>query len=401
MQRRTKTSIKYIIVLLAVAVFISLSTYQSTAHAEDYTAHDGDGWSVTEDGVMTIESNRGWWNAMKNGYIVRVNKLVIGKDLTEFRIYSLPYDIPSPDFFDKSDIAGYDKYGNPYYDYIRVTDIHPYQIEVEAGNPVFQVVDGLLINNATGELVLSETRVTEVVIPEGVKAVTRDAFSERDLISVQFPQTLESIGESTFAKCENLTSIVLPDSLTELSHGAFLGCKKLHEVTLSQNLRELASSTFGYTALQHIEIPAGVTEIGSNTFMGCEQLEEVDFPDGLRSINDGAFSSCSKLYNVVLPDGLEYIGSNAFYSCEGLKNVVIPNSVELVGNSPFSGCQLALLRIPAQLDIVVYDFDGYIFTENKRTRKNRGLELSSVDTVILSGSDYDFGYPAITNAKNV
>ena len=267
MLKRTKKGIKYIMIAFLAVLVVGLLSYQSTAHAEDYTPHDGDGWSMTADGVMTIESNQGWWNAMKNGYTVRVNKLVLGKDLTEFRIYSLPDDVPSPDFFDKSDIAGYDKYGNPYYDYLRVTDIHPYQIEVEAGNPVFQVVDGLLINNLTGELVLSETRVTDVVIPEGVKAITRDAFSERDLISVQFPRTLESIGESAFVKCENLTSIVLPDTLVELSHGAFLGCKKLCEVTLSQNMRDIASSAFGYTALQHIEIPASVTEIGSNTFM--------------------------------------------------------------------------------------------------------------------------------------
>ena len=46
---------------------------------------DGDGWSLSADKTLTIESNQGWRNAMKHGFSPNVNKLIIGKDLTDFR----------------------------------------------------------------------------------------------------------------------------------------------------------------------------------------------------------------------------------------------------------------------------------------------------------------------------
>ena len=49
----------------------------------------------------------------------------------------------------------------------------------------------------------------------------------------------------------------------------------------------------------------------------------------------------------------------------------------------------------------VYSFKKNEFIINPYSKKDKSFGLHSVDTVILSGSDYDFGYPAISNAKNV
>ena len=49
----------------------------------------------------------------------------------------------------------------------------------------------------------------------------------------------------------------------------------------------------------------------------------------------------------------------------------------------------------------VYDRDKGEYIVNPNTKKDKTFGLSSADTVIFSGSDYDFGYPAINNAKNV
>jgi hypothetical protein len=46
-----------------------------------------------------------------------------------------------------------------------------------------------------------------------------------------------------------------------------------------------------------------------------------------------------------------------------------------------------------------YRDKGYIVNPYKKT--NKSFNLSSAVTVILSGSDYDFGYPAITDAIDV
>ena len=41
------------------------------------------------------------------------------------------------------------------------------------------------------------------------------------------------------------------------------------------------------------------------------------------------------------------------------------------------------------------------YITNSHQKQYKRFDLHSVDTVIFSGSDYDFGYPAITDAKNV
>ena len=205
------------LVLMHVCLLTCFIDTKTTLAASGYEPFDGDGWSITADGVMTIENNQGWWNAMKHDYEQHVYKLVIGRDLTSFRVYSLPYDVPSPDFFTEADVSSYDNKGRPFYDdFLRSTDIFPDEIEVEEGNPVFRVIDGVLINTKTGELVLSYMCLKNAVVPEGVKTITRQAFFKRGITSVQFPKSLEVIGESAFARCEGLTSIELPDSLVEL-----------------------------------------------------------------------------------------------------------------------------------------------------------------------------------------
>ena len=72
---------------------------------------DGDGWSMSADGVLTIESNQGWANCIRHGYKPEVKELVIGKDVTYFRMYRLPDDLQSPDYFDAFKVAEYDKNG--------------------------------------------------------------------------------------------------------------------------------------------------------------------------------------------------------------------------------------------------------------------------------------------------
>ena len=346
--------------LLSVIFILCISIVCLSAYAlggyDGYKSYDGDGWSMSADGVMTIESNQGWANCIRDGYKPEVRELVIGRDVTYFRMYRLPYDLPSPDFFDSFEVAGYDKKGEPYYEYGVLNDLFPLKIIVEEGNLGFKVVDGLLINTATNELVLSEMGVTDVVIPEGVRIITRNAFEKRDVTSVQFPSSLEVIGEDAFALCANLTEIELPDSIIELRDGAFVR---------------------------------------------CEQLRRVILPEGLKSIKGSAFSDCNQLMRIDFPEGLESIGNGAFSNCYSLKQVILPDSLKQIGDQVFSDCKLSVLRIPANLTFPVYDRDKGEFIVNPHTKKDKTFDLSSVETVIFSGSDYDFGYPAISHAHNV
>lgn len=393
-------------VLFILSCILCFTIYLTHAHADgskygDYEAKDGDGWSMSADGVFTIENDQGWVNCLKKGYKVKVEKLIIGRDVTNFRMYEVSYEAPTSDFYDPSEIVGYDKFGQPYYDYAGGSSLYPRRIEVEAGNPYYKVADGLLINTKTNEIVLSEMSVVDVVIPEGIKGITREAFSERDIQTVQFPTSLKTIGESAFSNCADLKSVILPASLMGIKADAFADCKSLQNVSLHSGLLILGDYAFCRCPIQSIEIPETVEEIGAYAFFGCNQLQQVLLPSGLKRINAGTFSLCDQLMRIDFPDALDFIARQAFCECHSLKRVILPDSLSEIGDRAFWGCDLTVLRIPEKLVFPVYDETKMEYITNSHQKQYKRFDLHSVDTVIFSGSDYDFGYPAINNAKNV
>jgi hypothetical protein len=68
----------------------------------------------------------------------------------------------------------------------------------------------------------------EITIPDGVKTIGNEAFSECDLLdSVVIPLGLTSIGDFAFSECNSLTSIIIPKSVKKMGEGVFSGCDKL------------------------------------------------------------------------------------------------------------------------------------------------------------------------------
>ena len=56
-------------------------------------------------------------------------------------------------------------------------------------------------------------------------------FSEcYDLISINIPNSVTSIGHRAFYYCTGLTSVTIPTSVTSIDEDAFVGCKKLKKV---------------------------------------------------------------------------------------------------------------------------------------------------------------------------
>ena len=130
---------------------------------------------------------------------------------------------------------------------------------------------------------------------------------------------------SLYRNGELLTALEIPEGVTNVGSYAFSGCSGLTSVT----------------------IPNSVTNIGFSAFSGCSGLTSVTIPDSVTSIGEWAFSDCSGLTSVTIPNSVTNIGSSAFYGCSGLTSVKIPNSVTSIGGSAFSGCSgLTSVTIP-------------------------------------------------------
>ena len=88
--------------------------------------------------------------------------------------------------------------------------------------------------------------------------------------------------------------------------------------------------------MESIEIPSGITTIGTSAFQGCSSLSSVTFSEGLLTIGGSAFYNCRELPSISLPSTLTSIGSSAFYQCTLLSGVIdIPEGVTSIGANAF------------------------------------------------------------------
>ncbi len=110
----------------------------------------------------------------------------------------------------------------------------------------------------------------------------------------------------------------------------------------------------------HVEIPAGVTEIGDFAFQDCSSLVSVTIPDSVTKIGCAAFSDCSNLVSVTMPDSVTEIWEGAFSDCSSLASITIPDRVTRIVTVTFNGCSsLVSVSIPDSVTEIDDDaFDG-------------------------------------------
>lgn len=127
-------------------------------------------------------------------------------------------------------------------------------------------------------------------------------------------------------------------------------------VTIYQRIVEIEPNAFKNTYVTHINIPEGVTKIGSGAFSNSP-LQSIAFPSTLERIEDSAFSS-TLLAAVDFPHGLKYIGKQSFLNTP-LRTVEFPSSLQTIDVSAFAYSLLAgNIHIPAETIVHRGAFDS-------------------------------------------
>ena len=70
-----------------------------------------------------------------------------------------------------------------------------------------------------------------------------------------------------------------------------------------------------------LQLPSGLTSIGSAAFAYCSGLTTLQFPSGLTSIGVRAFQNCTGLTSLELPSGLTKIEEGAFWGCSNINSI--------------------------------------------------------------------------------
>ncbi len=234
-----------------------------------------------------------------------------------------------------------------------------------------------------GDVTILRTPVDgDVVIPDRlggcpVKKIGDGAFSESDIASVTFPDTITHIGTVAFMDCTKLEVVKIPDDVRSIGAEAFRGTGFWNrqpegivtldgwvlgtveecpfDVVLPRDIKGVAVGAFAYRQVSTVMIPESVKHICEGAFRGCYKLETLTVspnnpnyssrdgilftkdmrsllafpsgrqgayavPDGVTRLGDGAFS-WSELTSVKIPDSVASIGKEVFENCRSLKQI--------------------------------------------------------------------------------
>lgn len=220
------------------------------------------------------------------------------------------------------------------------------EIEV-LGNGVFTGCDNLLDLELPNTLKSIGTncfwglgKLKSVSFGESIESIGQWAFLDcQQLENIKFNgNNLKEIGIEAFRGCWMLNNVKLPQSLTTMGRGAFRYCVSLTNIDLGGSLTSIEGYSFEQTSLEKLTIPNSVKSIGTYAFLECTELSDVQFGNGVSSIGQGAFEDCKSLTELEIPEPLQSIGVTAFANCDNLQLVSIPRTVSNISDMAFLGC---------------------------------------------------------------
>jgi hypothetical protein len=253
---------------------------------------------------------------------------------------------------------------------------------VDAANPNYSSLDGVLFNKSQTELIKCPTSKTG---------------------NYSIPSTVMTIDNNVFGSCYYLTSITIPSSVTTINNGSFFSFHGFFLVDVANpNYSSLDGVLFNKSQTELIlcpksksgsySIPATVMTIDNNAFVGCYYLTSINIPSSVTSIASWAFNYCSGAFAVdaanpnyssfdgvlfnksqtelidcpysksgsySVPSTVVTIKSSAFERNECLTSVTIPSSVKIIESGAFQNSRVISLTIASSVtSIGSYAFQG-------------------------------------------
>lgn len=194
---------------------------------------------------------------------------------------------------------------------------------------------------------------TEYTIPETVKTIGGSSFEyAQNLKSVFIPDSVEAIENYAFLS-SNIECIEIPGSVAIIKKGAFEECICLEYANIGEGNEEIGYDAFrGCVKLKSVSLPESLTDIGSSAFYGCSLLSDIMLPNGIDSISSELFYECESLTAVTIPENVECVGNYAFYGCKNLEAVDFKGDVEVISHSAFYGCGFENITLPESLKTI-------------------------------------------------
>ena len=226
--------------------------------------------------------------------------------------------------------------------------------------------------------VVNKKETTPIFQTEGTTLVKYNGKDEEVTIS----KDIEVIGKSAFQNNDKIKKLKFENgtNIKIIARRAFEEC----------------------THLEEIELPNGITSIGSDAFKGCIALTSVTLPTSLKSLEYGVFNNCINLQTISLNEGLETIGDDCFNNCDKITDVVLPSTLKTLGDNAFYNCLSMNLSVASgNTNYVVNNKILYRNIENNKKELVLALDKSITEIKNIDSSVVTICSNAFYNTSNV
>lgn len=198
------------------------------------------------------------------------------------------------------------------------------------------------------------------------------------------PDSVISIGQVVFDRCNYLEKIVIPSSVTNIHWDAFSDTylKNIEVDEDNENYSSVDGVLFnkGKTILmcypprkeqKQYNVISSVVTINNAAFQNCINLKNIEIPSSVTEISSWAFDGCSKLNSIKIPSSVTKIGIWAFNGCHSLKSIEVDeNNTKYSSESEvlFNKDKTKLIRYPSgkkeekyEIPLSVIEIDSYAF----------------------------------------
>jgi len=219
-----------------------------------------------------------------------------------------------------------------------LTAIHPQsfstcdflrEITISENNPVYEIVDGCLINKKI-KLLLSVLDYAKIPDNESVVEIGESAFFWRDIDDIYIPASVTIISETAFNFANLRGDITVSEDnpvfysdgncIIRKSNGELVAGFKKSIIPDDGSVKSIASNAFYGNGVTFTSLPESVTDIGGAS-ISCGEFEEFVLSDSISIIPDCFFHHCYNLKRVFIPNTITDIRDAAFEFCTSLEEV--------------------------------------------------------------------------------
>ena len=294
--------------------------------------------------------------------------------------------------------------------------------------------DDNFVIDSDGIITRYSGNISDLYVPETIKGITVTGFVKGafgNLISLTLPKNVIEIPESAFSNDSTL-EFILGEGVVTIKGGAFSQSNIMNvEFPVAKNIEGNAfylTSHLSYGYFPKVEMIEGETflysriisfygpavrELDDGTFAQCSRLESVYFPQCI-TINElwgtqGVFESCSRLTSVEMPlvtnltanafnDTLmskadfpfvKTIGQRAFFDCDRLEDINMPSLLSIPkeafnGSGISYGAKLRFFHLDSVKQIEEDAFGGYPTSRIEFSHLETAKSLPQTENCIIA-----------------